>query len=544
MNYTNSELIKRYERVQASRRTVESTWEEIENFVVPFRGKFFRDDKSEHQVEWERALIFDSTAVTSAQTLSASLHGSLTSPVTQWFNLIFRDKELNLNKTAKEWLDKCSITCFQALQDSDFNLEVNETYIDLVSYGTSVIVEEEVSQTEWQGLDFSSIPIKECFFEIDHRGRVKYFYRKLEWTAVQIKDKFDDIPDRVAAKLGHPDDRMGVLFVIYPRDGVEEGDGVKAPNLRPWGFRYILTDDAVLLGEEGGYYEMPAFIPRWLKTSGSIWGHSPSTVALADIKTLNKQVELILRANEKIIDPTTLTTQRGLFGDLDLSPGAVNVVRDIEAVKAYESGARFDVSELQRSHLVESIRRIYHVDQLELKESPAMTATEVTVRYELMQRLLGPVLGRLQHDLLDPLVERTFRILARAGQLPETPEVVKNAGELDIRYSGPLARAQRSDLIASTERWVGGLAQVAQVVPSVLDNFDGDAYARETSEMMDVPKSMLKSEEEVTAERQARQKKAAEQEQLDKVNQAGQAIESIGKGAQSIVGQPQPAAAA
>ena len=52
-----------------------------------------------------------------------------------------------------------------------------------------------------------------------------------------------------------------------------------------------------------------------------------------------------------------------------------------------------------------------------------MTATEVQVRYELMQRLLGPTLGRFQSEFLNPLIERVFGIMFRANAFLPAPEI-------------------------------------------------------------------------------------------------------------------------
>ena len=89
-------------------------------------------------------------------------------------------------------------------------------------------------------------------------------------------------------------------------------------------------------------------------------------------------------------------------------------------------------------------------DQLELNEGPQMTATEVQVRYELMQRLLGPTLGRLQSEFLNPIVERAFYSMLRGNALPPMPEVLQQiGGDLDIEYVGPLARSQKMDEVTS-----------------------------------------------------------------------------------------------
>jgi hypothetical protein len=57
-----------------------------------------------------------------------------------------------------------------------------------------------------------------------------------------------------------------------------------------------------------------------------------------------------------------------------------------------------------------AIRDTFYVNQLMMQNGPQMTATEVVQRNEEKMRLLGPVLGRLQSELLRPLIDRTFAI--------------------------------------------------------------------------------------------------------------------------------------
>jgi hypothetical protein len=440
-------------------------------------------------------------------------------------------------KEAKEWLEECEDRVFMALQDSNFNIEAAEAYMDLVCFGTTVLVEETESEDTWEGVQFQVIHIRGCYFDMDWNRDVRNLYREMDMTAGQIVSKFgDDTPAKIRTaydSAAEIDRKYTVLFCIFRREDKKKADTSKplAVTERPYGWRYVMADDATPIGEEGGYYEMPAFVARWRMMSGSQWGFSPAMLALPDILTLNELVNLILRAAEKVLDPVTLTTQRGVMGDLDMEPGGVVVVQDINDVKPYESGARFDVSELQRDTLQRSIRTTFHVDQLELKESPAMTATEVNVRYELMQRLLGPTLGRLQNDFLDPLVSRTFKILMRAGQLPEVPEALRDAGgEMDIEYTGPLARAQRMTEADSMNRWVSNLAPLAQLKPDILDNVDFDQFARELGETLGVPATNMRSEIEIKRLRKAREEAMAKTRMTQQATGDGQAMEAMGKG--------------
>jgi hypothetical protein len=532
------DIVKRFDMLVSQRKTVEDVWDVINKLVVPFRGDFFRDINSEHAVTWrDNREIFDSTAVDAAGTLAASIHGSLTSPAIRWFELAWREDVLNDDKDARAWLEASAHKCFLALQDSNFNLEANETYIDLVSYGTSMIIEEvEEKNGKFQKLNFQSVPVEETWFEQDHTGQANRSYRRYMWTVDQIATKFgkEALPESMQKMVENPqsmDKKYRVILCIYPREDKKNANisKVLAPKERPWGMKYVLHKDSFELGEEGGYYENPAFIPRWRKTSKSMWGHGPAMIALPDILTINSLVELILKSTEKVVDPPTKVTERGLLSDLDLEPAGLTVVRTMDSMEPYESGARFDVSQLQREQLKQSIRSIFYVDQLELKESPAMTATEVQTRYELMQRLLGPTLGRLQSDYLDPLVQRTFNILYRAGQFDELPATVTDSGsgELDIIYTGPLVRAQRADIAQGVSRWVASLAELGEIVPEVLDIPNWDAIGKELGSLEGVPAKLMNSDAEIKRERKKKQDAMARTQQ-------GLEDEQVGKGTQAL----------
>jgi hypothetical protein len=518
-----SKIVAKLKYLESQRKTADQIWDLIRRFVMPMRSDFFKDTNSEHSVEWrQNRLIFDSTAGDGLETLSSSLHGSLTSPAIQWFELAYRDAELNKDKEAMVWLENAAKDTYNALQDSNFNLEANETYIDLVGYGSSVIVEEEDPDDEGEVL-FKSIPLQEAYFEEGHKGQVVNLYRKLKWTPLQIVDKFGEaVPQKIkeaAEDVAQAERRFDLIFCVYERKEKKDNlnsDGVLSATERPFGMKWVMYDGGELLGEVGGYYEMPAFVPRWRKAEGSQWGFGPSHLALPDILTANQLVEMTLRSVEKVIDPAILTTERGLISDVDLGPGGLTVLRDIEAMKPFESRARFDVGSLQLEKLQQSIRRTYYVDQLEMKESPAMTATEVQVRYELMQRLLGPTLGRLENDFLSPLIQRTFNIRFRAGKFGPPPQaVLDSAGSMDIVYTGPLARAQKVDQATNIERWAGMTANLAEVQPEVLDVPDWDAMTREQGSLLGVPAKFMKSSAAVTKIRSDRQKQqAAEQEAM------------------------------
>ena len=544
---TGKQIVTEVRQLMSERSNIESQWELIKRYVTPFRGNFFEETMGEQSIEWRRNReIYDSTAVQANNTLASSIHGAMTSAASKWFELSFRSSKLRESQEIMAWIEECGNIVYEALQDSNFNLQANETYIDLTSYGTSVIVEEveETATGDFEDLVFQSVPVEQCYFVQDYKGNVTRLYRKMKWTMTQIVTKFgvenlpDSMLDKAVSVASGIDDgtRYDVIFAIYNRHDKKEADisGVLAPLERPTGFRYVMLNGGDEIGEIGGYYEMPAFIPRWRKTADSKFGNSPAMNALADILTLNQLVEMTLTALEKVVDPAIITTERGLMTDLDLGPAGINIVRKMGEMEAFESRARFDVAELHRKELQASIRAAFFVDQLELKDSPAMTAMEVSVRYEMMQRLLGPTLGRMENDFLNPMIKLTFNNMMRYDKFPPIPEqLIKlmQEGEvdltMDIIYTGPLARAQKMDMATAVERYIGSLTQMAEINPEVLDIPDFDKMSRELGLLFGVPARFNKSQVDVDKIREARQKK---QDVMEKA----QAAEQVGKAGQAM----------
>ncbi len=138
-----NKLRARYDSAKSERTTVREIWQDIERLVTPYRGRFYKEELSEHTIEWFKRQIFDSTAVEAASTLAASIHGALTSFTSQWFSLSFQERELNDDYESRVWLEEVTRLTYKALEESDFQLEISETYLDLVGFGTSLLIQEE-----------------------------------------------------------------------------------------------------------------------------------------------------------------------------------------------------------------------------------------------------------------------------------------------------------------------------------------------------------------------------------------------------------------
>lgn len=534
----NAEIRSRLKRLMSMRDVIQDTWDLIERYIAPYRGRFFNDERNETSIEWRRPYVYDSTAIASSQSLAANIHSSLTSPKLKWFDLRYRVSALNDDNDAVAWLDTVSDTMFKVLQDSNFTVQAGETYQDLVDFGTSILTEEAESEEDWKGINFSSVPIKQAFFEQDYRGRVYNFYRRMEMTPVQMISQFgEDVPQWVKEEAASPEmaeKRYYVIFCIWRRKNVSLDKvnlySVMAPLARPYGYKYVTEESLDELGKEGGYYEMPSFVPRWRTTSSSMWGNSPAMVALSDTITLNKLVQLQIASMEKVVDPAILTTERGLLGDLDLNPGGLSVVRSLDDIRPFESAARFDVSYQEIMRYRDQIREYFMIDQLMLPpmEGTPATATEIAARISQLERLIGPTLGRLQEDFLDPLLTRTFNIMMRAGQFPEPPSIVKETKSgLDIEYTGALARSQQQDQVNAIERWLMQVTQIASINPDVLDIPDWPKLIKGTGVTLGVPAKYMKTDQQIEKLQKQRQAMQQEMAQAEIAKTEGEAQEKL-----------------
>lgn len=511
------ELIKRYQKAKGGRGIWESEWQQIAEYVVPRKSEVtvFRSKGAKRTEK-----LFDSTAIHSNDLLAASLQGTLTNTATLWFSLKTSDEKLNDDNEVKMWLDNVSRRMYQQFNASNFNSEIHELYIDLGSIGTGCLLVEEKERTEpgFNGFLFRALHISEFYIEEDYEGRVNEVFRRIRYTPRQCYDRWGDkVGDRIKGLVSsRPDEEIEILHVITPTK----------TGKHPIGSFYIDVEKKHVISE-GGYHEFPCMVPRWTKDSGEKYGRSPSSTAMPDIRTLNKAVELELKAWSKDIDPPMIAPDEGLSAKLDLSARAVNYVRAdlVDKIKPLESGHRYDVSQLKLEELRTSVRRMYFSDQLQLQNTPTMTATEAQIRYELMQRLLGPTLGRVESELLNPLINRCYNMMLRAGSFGIPPQALQGKN-IDVVYVGPLARSQRLSEITAFRNWIETLSPLLAAKPGTLDNIDEDGAALALADFLGVSPRFIRDKKKVEAMRA--QRAQAQQAEMEKADME-RGAESVGK---------------
>tara|TARA_R100001163_G_C5061322_1_gene198223 strand:+ start:871 stop:2538 length:1668 start_codon:yes stop_codon:yes gene_type:complete len=532
----NYEYIKkRMSSMEGERQTWEDHWQQILDYVMPRKADItFQRSQGEARTE----VLFDATAITANNLLAASLHGTLTSPSLQWFQLKLREDALNREREVQLWLEDSARKMYDLFNETNFNTEVHELYLDLCSIGTGALfVEEGKKGFDEDAIHFNTLHISEFYIKESINGKVDTLYRRYKLTARQAVQEFgeDNLGDKVIESLEKkPDKDFTFIHAVEPKEDYEKGTGETAETKLPFHSCHVCEEDQMVV-RVSGYNEFPYLVPRWSKATGEVFGRSPSFNALPDIKTLNKAVEIGLKAWAKAIDPPLLVTDDGVIGRVRVTPGGITVVRGDGSVRPLQVATNWQITDMKENQLRAAIRQAYYSDQLQLQTGPQMTATEVQVRYELMQRLLGPTLGRFQSEFLNPLIERVFGIMLRNDAFLEVPEIIAGS-KIDVEYVGPLARSQRMGESVAIDRLYQLVMQVAAIDPSIIDNINHDEAVRMRGQLLGVPKTILRSVDEVLAIRQQRamaqqlQAQAmAEEQQAKTALTQSQAMKEMGK---------------
>ena len=151
----------------------------------------------------------------------------------------------------------------------------------------------------------------------------------------------------------------------------------------------------------------------------------------------------------------------------------------------------FDVSQLVLEDLRARIRHALLADRLGQPDSPGMTATEVVHRAAEMARVLGASYGRLQAELLTPLVRRGLAILRRRGEV----RALRLDGRLvDLVHASPLAQQQRMSDAHATLTWVTTVLGLGEAGARVVDI---DGAARWLARALGVPDAAIRPPEPV-----------------------------------------------
>lgn len=528
-------IVLDFTAIAAERSQYETTWQDIADFMLGRRNFLTLDTTGgEHRMR----NIYDTTAQHASTIFASGLNALLTSSAVKWFDLVTADKQFHGNFEVQLWLEQVRDHLWQVIHApaANFNQQVAEVYTDLVMFGTGPMFVGERPG----GVFFNSRPLGEIFVVEGNSGIVDTVYRRFHYSARQAVQHFGDMAPAVARRAiqsDSPHQSHTYLHLVHPNPdpiyGKRDARGM------PFTSRYVNVDDEVFVAPPGGFWEMPYMTPRWDKDSTEPYGRGPGWNALADCKMLNQMKKTTLKAAQKAVDPPVIVPDDGVLVQLDLSPGGLNVARagvtNSDPIRPIEHNGRIIEGMALIENTQQQVKDAFMSQLMQRAADPRMTATQVIELATKAQELAGPMLGRVQSELLEPLIDRVFGIESRAGRLPVAPDFLQGQ-ELRVDYQSPVARAQRHGEAQAIEATVAIAAQMREVFPDVEDNIDPDEAIRSIADARGMPSRVLNTPDKVAAIRAAKNQAAAEKQQFEEViagaeaaGKAAPALEALGE---------------
>lgn len=459
-------VVERFRTAEARKREWAPLWQDCYDMALPQRGSFTSSfaagqGKTDH--------IYDATALDAVDQLAASMLGNLTPIWSQWFGLK-PGPDLSAEEADKlsPVLEAAAKTVQDHFDRSNFAMEIHQCYLDLIVGGTASLHFDEAETGAFSAFNFKAVALKDVTLNAHRGDGLGETYRALNLPVAALSKRYPDV--MVAAIMPYaPDATVKILEAVVPS---QLGHDVYA----------ILMEDESQpeLIYQGRYEHSPYINFRWQKSPGEIYGRSPVMKALPDIKTANKVVELVLKNASIAVTGIWQADDDGVLNpsNIQLTPGSIiPKAMGSKGLQPLDMPGRFDVSQLVLESLQSRIRHALLTDRLGPVTGARMTATEIMERSAEMAMLLGATYGRLQAELLTPLIKRAFAILRRRG---EVPDIALDGRYVVVDYRSPLARSQGQRNVQNTLSWVnsvlamGGDAATAVDLPQTA-RFLGDA---------------------------------------------------------------------
>lgn len=491
-------------------------WKDIQKFLCPTRGQF--DDQTPNLGRTiDHKTILNGHANRGLNKLASGMTSGLTSPSRPWFKLGLADEDLAMFDPVKFWLDDIQQKMMAVFSRSNMYGVFFSIYAECGGFGTASAMILEDANTVIRGRNFTA---GEYYFGTGPDSRTNAFARSCWYTVGQLVKEFG--LQRVSESVRTRFQNQKVDEWVLCRSVIEPNDRrVMSPWAKDLPFRSITwevgspTENYLRLS---GFHEFPIVGPRWETTRTSdVYGKSPGWDILGDVKMLQKMEKDKLIALDKLVDPP-VQADGNVADAVNLLPGGLTrssavtpnsgvrpvyqVQPDLKSIELSIEKCKMAISEGLFTDLFMMVAQA---------DRPNMTAREVVERHEEKLLMLGPVLERLESELLDPTIDRVFNIMLRAGIVPPPPEELQGQ-ELKVEYISMLAQAQKLVGTTAIEQGVAFIGNLAAAKPQILDKLDEDAAVDAYTEMLGLPPKIIRSAEVVDKIRKDReqQQRAAE----------------------------------
>ncbi len=524
----NSQYLTRVQQCELTRAELDNEiasfkpyWKDISRYILPRRSRFFVTDVNKG--DRRNTDIIDSTASLAVRTLSSGMMSGITSPARPWFKLTGSLSE-EQSTVARQYLEEVESLMRSVFLRSNLYNVLPVLYGDLGAFGTAAFFMEEDADSV---VNFTSFLIGSYRISCNKKGVARVFTREFQMTVRQVVEKFGgDVPGNIdwthisqtvkeQYDKGQYESKVYIVHIIQPNRRYNpkklESKYKKFESLYyEKGVSTITLNASNMNGDidnflsEKGYDFFPVLAARWEVAGEDTYGtNAPGMLALGDTKQLQLGEKRSATAIDQKVKPSMVGPLSLQNAKASILPGEITYVDERDGQRGFRRlfDIDFDIRELEdkQDRIRQRISRAFYEDlflMLANTNRAQITAREIDERHEEKLLALGPVLERMNQDVLDPLIENTFFIMDKQGLLPEPPEELQGT-DFKVEYISIMAQAQKLAGIGNIERLVGFVGQVASLNPEAAQKIDVDNIIDEYTDMVGSSLSNVKTKEQM-----------------------------------------------
>jgi hypothetical protein len=509
-------------------------WRDISDHIAPDMGRWNTSDVNEGKRRDQ--LIINSTGRSALKVLASGMFSGMTSPSRPWFKLATPDAALMEFGPVKTWLHQAELAMQDVFARSNLYNVLPTLYAEQGAFGIGAIA---CMPDDDEFIRFYNFTAGSYMAATSARQQVDTLYREFKMTARQMEQQFgkEALSSTVQTLLStNPDAWVDVCHAVEPNDKrIATRDDSRNMPIRSVYWEKGGDQDKML--RESGFKSSPIMVPRWDVNGENVYGSGPGSVALGDTKALQLMEKRKAQMLEKGVNPPmgapgSLRGQRA-----SILPGDITYVDQNAVGQGFAPLYQIDASwyGALRAEIMaheERINTAFFVDLFLMISSmdDVRTATEIAARKEEKMLMLGPVLERMNDELLDPLIDRVFSLMMEqsaprwAGLLPGNPMLPPPPKELagmdlNVEYVSILAQAQKALGVSGIERAIGFAGNLAGIQPDIIDKIDFDQAVDEYTAMLGVPPTIVRSDQDVAQMRQSRAQAQQQQAAMEQMSE-------------------------
>ena len=540
-------VLKVLEVAKEKRLPFEPLWEDVANYVLPYRGGFYTLEPSVYNINLDsQAEVYDDTAIIALQRSASALYSFTANPATKWFSFTvpithLKNKQNAYNilnsKEVKDYLVAARDTTIRYLNKA-ISSAMYPLMQEAMAFSTSSILisEEEDSNLIMSG---KAVSMRDSYILEGRSGLVDTVIRVLKLSNEQAVKEFgqENLHPVVQDEIKQGDfykDRVYIHFVS-PR---KEWNPDSPFNLdKPIASIYVDYANSFIV-KESGYDEMPYGVARINVPASFVYGFAPGMNVRHTVKGLNKLCRQKLEAGDKALNPPMNVPMDTYPNPLSFKPAAINY-HEVDSQRLMSPVNDFGNIQIADSSIQDSRITVKEGLLTDLVQPTKGDTTYQNQQEQLLQmRLMAPWQGGFERDLLDNIVKRAFGILSRrSGVLPDMPAILKDllgGHKLALNYESPLAKAQQFIVLQGIDRTIqfaGGLGPVGG-----MDSIDVHQAVEVYAELSGAPGTMVRSAKQVEAIQKQRADMQKQQAQLQAQQNMAQQMDLTGKAAKNISG--------